>query len=63
MSKHSNAKAIQNYTEKPFRKACENCDNYRSEKKDMDNEKNKHCHLGGFSVRKTALCEDWKTKI
>ena len=72
MSKQSDAKAIQNYQEKPFVKTCSNCANYRSEivrhgynwaGAECFRETNMRCSVGGFAVKKTALCEDWKEKI
>jgi hypothetical protein len=70
MSKQSDAKAIQNYSEKPFVKTCSNCRHFRSDLFTIDGgfypsfqqEKNLRCNLGGFKVKKTALCDAWEAK-
>ena len=71
MSKQSDAKAIQNYTEKPFVKMCANCehftfDNVFSHKdwngKEYTKEENLRCQKGGFAVKKTAVCQYWEAK-
>ena len=69
MSKQSDAKAIQNYTEKLFVKMCGNCARLRMEKELVSFtggsiwlEKGIRCSLGGFKVKKTAVCQDWEAK-
>ena len=69
MSKQSDAKAIQNYTVKPFVKTCGNCKHFAFDRVlsyrtfsgvNYFDEKNLRCSLGGFKVKKTALCQDWE---
>ena len=69
MSKQSDAKALQNYTEKPFVKMCGNCEHFTFEKSGVTGffgafveHKNLRCSLGGFKVKKTAVCQDWEAK-
>ena len=63
-SKQSIAKEKQNYTGKP--KNCGNCQHYRSEIKTVKTyfveEKDKHCSLGEFAVKKTAVCDLWEER-
>ena len=58
------AKEKQNYTGKP--KNCGNCQHYRSEIKTVSTyfveEKDKHCSLGEFAVKKTAVCDLWEER-
>ena len=69
MSKQSDAKAIQNYTVKPFVKTCGNCKHFAFEVivhkgepyyPNVTEDRNLRCSLGGFKVKKTALCQDWE---
>jgi hypothetical protein len=68
MSKQSDAKALQNYIEKPVPKVCVNCFHYRSVvetgnggewSRDWTIEKNRRCALGGFAVKRTATCDSF----
>lgn len=71
MSKQSDAKALQNYTEKPFVKMCGNCKHFTFESVVSHTtwsgnvymkEMNLRCSIGGFKVKKTAVCQDWEAK-
>ena len=69
MSKQKDAKAKQNYRTEP--NACGNCQYYQSQYVEKrydafdglhvwDEEKNKKCTLGGFVVKKMAICDQHK---
>lgn len=78
MSKQSEAKERQGYNPKPLARCCGTCvnilsdmdwpewmkdgkhDSYLTENHKI--EKNVRCGLGGFAVKKTATCSEWKTK-
>ena len=72
MSKQSEAKKEQNYRESPD--SCANCAHYESQvvEKSYDSwngprtwleEKVKRCAIGGFAVKKMAVCDrHWLTK-
>lgn len=69
MSKQSDAKAIQNYTEKPFVKMCGNCEHLATDERihagtfgSVVISHSLRCSLGGFKVKKTAVCQDWEAK-
>jgi hypothetical protein len=66
MSKQSDAKKKQNYREVPD--SCANCGHYESQmvektcdawdgKKVWTEEKGKRCSIGGFAVKKMAMCD------
>ena len=66
MSKQSDAKADQNYREKPVWRECRNCRHFsldrvpqKSEYTDSEwiDEKNLRCTLGNFAVKKLATCD------
>jgi hypothetical protein len=67
MSKQSEAKQKQGYDKKPKSRVCSNCRHYMSDfitqknlYGDYEEEKNKRCGLGGFAVKKTATCNEFK---
>jgi hypothetical protein len=69
MSKQSEAKLAQGYEPKPVPKTCVNCAHYRSDisffksaysSKDIRQEKDIRCGIGGFSVNKMATCSQFK---
>ena len=71
MSKQSDAKMDQGYSEKPFQKMCFNCKHFTFETVKShigwDNiqyfkDANLRCSIGGFKVKKTALCYKWEGK-
>jgi len=65
MSKQQNAKDAQGYEAHPRQRVCGNCRSYISEVETCksvfggtySNEKNKRCTIGGFAVKKTAVCK------
>lgn len=72
MSKQSEAKEQQNYRLKP--NCCSNCEYYKCDivgrkYQALDQlytwnvEKNKHCLLGDFVTKKSAVCDMHKLKI
>ena len=68
MSKQSEAKARQGYDEKPIPSVCSRCEHFRSDDTVMLDyggwikESNLRCAIGGFAVRKTATCKEWRLK-
>jgi hypothetical protein len=66
VSKQSIAKENQGYEPKPAPAVCMNCRGYRSEmvvnSYGYTQEKNMHCSLGGFVVKKTATCSKFNRK-
>lgn len=64
MSKQSDAKESQGYTRTPA--SCGSCECFTSEKTKTDwgymIEKNMRCTKGGFAVKKTATCNEFKRK-
>lgn len=65
VSKQQLSKESQGYRLSP--KTCSNCSNYSSEIETKDfgqyvwtEEKNKRCKIGGFAVKKTAVCDLWE---
>ena len=78
MSKQSEAKERQGYIQKANQRVCSTCLNYRSaldypewlkspkydsvRKPENKVEVNIHCGLGGFAVKKMALCNEWEEK-
>lgn len=71
MSKVSEAKARQHYTDKPAQPICANCKHYSSRTETFHSrfsgtyskEKDKRCTLGNFAVKKTATCMRWEEKV
>lgn len=66
-SKQQIAKEQQGYNPKPLPSVCMNCAEYRSDKGvsrgtfgDFKWERNIRCGLGGFAVKKTATCNEFK---
>jgi hypothetical protein len=67
MSKQSDAKAAQEYSE--ITPTCKNCVNYTSDITTHEpsfswgqpyaTEKNRRCAVGGFAVKTTASCKLW----
>ena len=66
MSKQSEAKKEQNYRESPD--SCANCGHYESQMVEktydawngtlvLNEEKGKRCSIGGFAVKKMAMCD------
>lgn len=57
----SNKKAEMSYNPKPIQKMCSNCIHFRSEFIENQwkyiEEKNIHCDLGGFAIKKSANCD------
>lgn len=67
MIKKSDSKRKQGYNDMPIPRTCGNCAEYESEFVDLSppyqqymKEKNKRCGLGGFEVKKTATCNEWR---
>lgn len=68
MSKQSEAKEAQGYT--PKGRNCGNCIRFSSQFKEYPSafggtyqeEHSKRCTMGGFTVKKTAVCNFWATK-
>ena len=61
MSKQSEAREKQEYDPKPVHAMCSNCKYFSSDFLDIDGylqEKNMRCILGGFAVRKPAVCRE-----
>lgn len=64
MSKQSDAKVAQGYEAKPAARTCGNCAHFASDKVErvgymggiFIDEKNIRCGLGGFAVKKMAVC-------
>ncbi len=63
MSKQSEAKEKQGYNPKPIPFICSNCAYYRSDFVEQKSygavwseEKNIHCGIGKFAIKKTATC-------
>lgn len=71
MSKQKDAKTRQGYVEKHTQRECGTCEHYCSDiiqtKTDHTwrgiyihvQEKNRRCKIGGFAVKKTALCHEY----
>ena len=69
MSKQSEAKEKQGYNQKAARRVCSTCGHFKSDMKNQLGyngepsgymvEKNLKCGLGGFAVKKMALCNEW----
>lgn len=61
------AKEEQGYQEKPIQRTCSNCKNYSSlfvtNEFGYEEEKQKTCFLGGFAVKKMAVCNLHDFKI
>ena len=55
MNKQSDAKKEQNYRE--VQNSCANCANYWNSKHILTEEKGKRCTIGGFVVKKRAMCD------
>ena len=70
MSKQSKAKAEQGYQAKAVPRVCATCAWYRSDVSELTTsygarylvEKNRRCGVGGFKVRKKAVCNRWQDK-
>lgn len=69
MSKQGEAKNAQGYEPNPRARACMNCLHYRAEFIEEKGvfgswvrEKDRHCALGGFVVKKTATCQKFELK-
>ena len=68
MSKQSEAKYLQGYVDKAEPRVCMTCAQYRSVIVKANRhgyggyseEKNKHCGVGGFSVKKMGTCDLWE---
>lgn len=68
MSKQSEAKARQGYN--GFPRNCGNCMSYDSDVTkhkgvyggDYVTEKHRVCRVGGFAVKKSAVCNEWAKK-
>lgn len=70
MSKQSEAKERMGYDPKPH--SCMRCANYRSEFQEKHSqyrglptftrEINRRCEIGGFAVKKTATCKEWRVR-
>ena len=70
MSKQSEVKQRQGYQDKPEKRQCSVCQHYRSTKIEhpastmfliaWTEEKDIHCGLGGFKVKKTAICNQYQ---
>ena len=68
MSKQSEAKKQQGYVNKAIPRTCCNCVYFRMEVEDTQTawgaayqkEKNLHCFVGGFAVKKMATCNAFK---
>lgn len=68
MSKQSDTKFNQGYEAKPIFPMCSNCEHFKSDKKTLPpfgyiEEKNLHCEIGGFVVKKQATCNYHTKKI
>lgn len=69
MSKQSEAKERQGYNPEASQRVCGQCIYFKSDKVEQCGydgkpngymlEKNLRCGLGGFTVKKLALCNDW----
>lgn len=67
MSKQSEAKAKQGYVPKAIPQTCMHCAHFASEMKACagyfggayTEERNLHCSLGGFAVKKMGTCNEW----
>ena len=72
MSKQSEAKSKQLYTDKAIPQVCVNCNSYKSEivthapynewTAAWTEEKNLRCSIGGFAVKKQGTCALWEMK-
>ena len=71
MSKQSDAKAKQNYRDKPEWPECRNCKFFASDEvrkyseysgNDYVEEKNLRCTIGGFKVMKLGTCDKHQPK-
>jgi len=62
MSKQSDAKIEQGYSEMQFRKICANCKYFTFDTVKSHIGTNLRCHIGNFKVKKTALCDKWEDK-
>ena len=72
MSKQTKAKQIQNYIDRAEKRQCSVCRHYRSTIIERPasgymlqvwtDEKNIHCGLGGFKIKKTAICDMFERK-
>lgn len=66
MSKVSEAKKKQNYQTKQETARCAICSFFRSEfienKWGYKEEKNVRCGIGGFAIKKTAICDMFEHK-
>lgn len=67
MSKQQDAKEAQGYTPKADPQTCGNCVQFRSEFGPAGiygyrDEKNIHCGLGGFAVKKLGTCTQFVKK-
>lgn len=70
MSRQSEAKERQGYNAKATQRVCSTCNNFKSDHVEdvgydgIPNgymfEKNIRCGLGGFAVKKLALCNEWQ---
>ena len=66
MSKQSDAKAAQGYQPKPVPRTCVNCSHFAFDRKiiravtewqkDFFEDKNQHCFIGDFAVKRSATC-------
>lgn len=57
MSKQSDAKAKQNYRDKPGWPECRNCVHFSSDTTDLFVEKDMRCTIGNFKVMKLGTCD------
>lgn len=61
MSKVSEAKAKQNYQDKPLQRRCRVCEHFRSkiekDKCGYEKEVQLRCSIGRFAVKATAVCD------
>ena len=72
MSKQADAKKAQGYQDKPEKRQCSVCAHYRSDfikhpqqgfmMVEWIEEKNIHCNIGGFKIKKTAVCNMFERK-
>lgn len=69
MSKQSEAKETQGYNPKPILPMCSNCKYYESDMVvvngfygDFKEEKNIHCGIGGFAIKKQGNCKLHESK-
>ena len=69
ISKQQKAKNEQGYIAKPIPKSCSRCEHFLMDTEkvksyfvDFTKESNLRCAIGGFAVKKTATCDEFKRK-